>query len=256
LEHNYNRILIGAEPDSTFVDSSVEFISEMNKVCLLHGVTLQAPIKNLQNKLEVVKKALQFGVPLHLCHSSRSNLVDGSCKTSQRFLSALETLFPNIESSSLLTELSKLETTSTPFKTRIKYGDLSFKYAAALFELGSLSEEDSRLHQVVDVFTTGNWGLALEAAAKVVKNAPTLNVIQTKDLSLLLSNKFSCWSTTGNWGVKQAISCLDRKKTYKVKIVQGALQFAFSSLGIVTTIEHSPFLLNDVSLITNLEENK
>jgi hypothetical protein len=62
--------------------------------------------------------------------------------------------------------------------------------------------------------------------------------------------------STGNWGVKQAISCLDRKKTYKVKIVQGALQFAFSSLGIVTTIEHSPFLLNDVSLITNLEENK
>jgi len=91
----FNAVAIGADPDDIYPDSSTKFLNQMSAVFLtLGGFELLAPVKNYLNKSAVVFEALELGVPLHLCHSSYSDQVDGQCRPSRAFLHGLQSLLP------------------------------------------------------------------------------------------------------------------------------------------------------------------
>ncbi len=99
------HIAYGAEPEDVYVDSSLEFVRAMGQVTALHGVTLEAPLKSLKDRVSVMRSALDLGVPLDLVHSSRTNQIDGNCKTSQNFLATLHKFFPQVKPDVFLTAL-------------------------------------------------------------------------------------------------------------------------------------------------------
>jgi 7-cyano-7-deazaguanine synthase len=101
-----DRVAFGAEPEDVYTDSSKQFVEAMRKVFELHKVALAAPLQTMRDKDEVLKTALDHGVPLDLVQSSRTNYVNGGCKTSRRFLLALHKALPAFHPVELLQTIS------------------------------------------------------------------------------------------------------------------------------------------------------
>lgn len=235
LQNDYDTIAIGAEPDATYIDSSVEFIRASDQLMRLFGVSVIAPVKGLAGKKAIVEQALELGVPLHLCHSSRSETVDGKCSTSKRFLDSLAELFPRIDPVTLLTQLATLHTAQeSETKFCICYNErnqvYSFKWPAALMSLGAWDGGEAE----VTVFTTGSWGAALAGACCYVQQPPELRIVRTQRLSELLSNAINTNALAARWGTLQALSALPRPRyapTLGCRITQGHLADAARALG-------------------------
>lgn len=239
LNLGFNAVALGAEPDSTYTDSSVEFSRRVNKLMQLFGLEVLLPVKFLENKLGLLRRALDLGVPLHLAHSSRSNAVDGACKTSSLFLASLQSLFPRIAPISLLEELAFLQQETQGRAVYVWYATSpmqSFKYAAALFTVAS--HPAMQIEGAIPIFTTGSWGVSLRHAANRLGIPPhRLDVQAARSTSQLLSQVLNCDSTAGQWGIKQAMSMLPRARYARnvaCRVVQGHLAHALGSLGYTT----------------------
>lgn len=91
----YNAVAIGADPDDIYPDSSSAFLVSMDQTLhTLGNYSMLTPVKYMMSKQAVVRAALSKGAPLHLCHSSYSNIVDGNCRPSKAFLDGLASLIP------------------------------------------------------------------------------------------------------------------------------------------------------------------
>lgn len=91
----FNAVSIGADPDDIYPDSSSPFLVSVDQ-CLhtLGNYSLLTPVKYMMSKQAVVRAALSKGAPLHLCHSSYSDKVDGKCRPSKAFLGGLAEMIP------------------------------------------------------------------------------------------------------------------------------------------------------------------
>lgn len=229
------RVAYGAEPDATYADSSLAYIKAMASLMALHGVELVAPIRSWSGKLQVLKQALDLGVPLDLVHSSRTDKVDGGCKASARFLNTLHSLFPAVNPVWLLHVLEEAHQASNlnPYDLRSAQTG-SFKWIPALLTLAARStHEDS----VQDVYTTGNWGKSMRIANSYIPRFKDINEILVKDSADLKRNRFNTDSETAQWGIKQALSrlprsrCIDSTIRLSFRKTQGHLEKAVASLG-------------------------
>lgn len=242
LSLGYNCVAMGAEPDSTYTDSSVLFVQEARRVLALFGLDLITPIKHLENKRAVLREALDLGVPLALCHSSRSLAVDGRCKTSTLFLESIRSFFPcRIPPTVLLYHLDCLRIKTHGRECKVYYQTsltttVNFKYAAALFTIAS-----ARFDRIPEfkVYTTGSWGVALQKAMEVAGDVRPLEVIQTNQLDQLLHQQVNCDSQEAQWGLKQALGLLPRARYLRkvsCRVTQGHLAHALESLGYEVTL--------------------
>jgi 7-cyano-7-deazaguanine synthase in queuosine biosynthesis len=235
IKMHFNTVAIGFEPDSTYTDSSVEFADKANNLLEMFDLELITPVKHYANKLVLVQRALDLGVPLHLCHSSRSNVVDGKCKTSKLFLDALHTMFPGeSQPIRILEQLAGLgceyDKARNCYKIYYQFGDFKypFKYAAALFAI--LSETMQTKTGTVQVHSTGSWSECLKAAALQYKGTITMEFHNTQDTWTLLNQELN----VSDIGIKQALSLLPRPRYMKdisCRVVQGHLASALHDLG-------------------------
>jgi 7-cyano-7-deazaguanine synthase len=263
IENGYSDIVIGAEPDSTYTDSSIDFLVRMKPVLTEFGKTLTWPIKMLKDKKAVVKRALELGVPLHLCHSSLSDKIDGKCKTSKRYREAVMDVVGNLFSfEKLMQELSRLRISVVDKSTTVFYRKyrldrqetLSFKLAPALF---CLSAYHGDAKETVDVYSTGNWSKAIKYVEQEAHNfgtyrTPPFKYTQTDNIPLLLNQELSCASTRAEWGMKQALSLLPRPRYARrlaCRVVQGHLANAAQRLGYIVV---SPRDQHDILLLTDI----
>jgi 7-cyano-7-deazaguanine synthase len=233
IEQGYHTIYIGAEPDAVYTDSSVEFVAKVNALADMFGVSVVAPIKHLADKVEVLTRALNLGVPLHLCHSSLSAAVDGQCKTSLRFLAAIQKLFPvGYQARDILSMLGTLHTTRSPHSYRIGYGrEFSFKVPAAVFTLAQPIEDSP---DATHIYSTGSWMEAMRHAN--ANRTPQLNLcyLKTDVLVRLLRQTYNCDNPHAQWGIMQALSELPRPRyapRLACRVVQGHLAHAARTLG-------------------------
>jgi 7-cyano-7-deazaguanine synthase in queuosine biosynthesis len=248
LQHELDTVCIGAEPDATYTDSSAEFVAAMDTAVKLFGVRLEAPIKTLENKAEVLRVALGLGVPLHLCHSSLSEHVDGQCKTSARFLAAINTVFPcGYTPEDILRLLGRLRTIRGARSYRVGYGDgQSFKLAAAVFTLAQCTDA---MGAGATVYSTGSWMAAMQDANLNRVPAMPLRYSRTEVLTRLLHQTFNCDSEPAQLGIMQALSGLPRPRyapRLACRVVQGHLAAAARRLGyaVVTPREPHDILLD------------
>lgn len=264
IENNFSHIVIGAEPDSTYTDSSLQFLEQANKTLNLFEKTLIWPVKLLEDKKAMVITALNFGVPLHLCHSSLGNKIDGKCKTSKRYIDAVTsvvgTLFPFEK---LMEELNRLQTISEDGKVfsllykNYRMGNqetLSFKLAPALF---CLSAYEGSGKDPTTVYSTGNWSKAIKYVIEEALDfgkfqIPDVTYVETNNIPLLLNQKLGCGSYRAKWGLKQALSLLPRPRyapRLACRVVQGHLADAARNLGYKVV---SPKENHDILLLTDL----
>lgn len=236
-----DTVAYGAEPDATYTDSSPAYIATMDALMQLHGVKLIAPIRGLAGKLDVLRLALDLGVPLDLVHSSRTDRLDGGDKASLRFLSTLHKLFFAINPSELLQSIAAAHSFSdvNPFDLRTRQTG-SFKYLPALFVLANSTVVDNQ----VTIYTTGNWGRSLMTVNQRLQRLrnPKVVIDETK----LAQNQFNTDSTHGVWGTKQALSRLPRpqyfKHTLQCRVNQGHLKAALQGLGYEFNEEGIPLI--------------
>lgn len=237
IQNHFNTVAVGFEPDSTYTDSSVEFAERVSHLLNLFDIELITPVKHYANKLHLVTRALDLGVPLHLCHSSRSNTVDGKCKTSKLFLDAIRVLFPlEQDPTAILKQLSGLVCDYHSVKNtyQIKYviddKPHSFKYAAALFAITS----KTIWNRTIKVFSTGSWSHDLESVTERYNLKDHFLFQKTSDLSLMKGQEVN----TEHWGLKQSLSLLPRARYLKCvscQSMQGRLAAALYDLGYVPT---------------------
>jgi len=237
---NFNAIALGAEPDSTYTDSTIKFLAETDLLLRNFGLKLIAPVKKMSNKRALVEAALDLGVPLHLVHSSRSQEVDGACKTSAMFLNALRQLFPNFLSpKEILMELAKLQTFRDEERdvVYVQYTpNYSFKYPAALFTVAARPEFLQPLK--IEVYSTGSWMRDLAAVMQMpsirTQCQTQLLFTSTHALVPLMHQMLNCDSKVARWGILQAVSGLKRPRYSKFiacRQTQGNLASALESLG-------------------------
>lgn len=234
------EVWYGAEPDSTYPDSSVAYIDAMDHVFQLHGIRLLAPIKTLPNKLAVLQQALDLGVPLDIIHSSLGKEVDGNDKTSKRFLDALNVLFPLIGPRVLLDFISDAHEVSNkqPFHIYSHHTG-SFKYLPALFLLTGrdvfLTPDHDRVE--MPVYTTGNWGKSLVYANQLAPRYERIVPILKTNPDVLALNKLNTNLEAAVWGTKQMLSRLPRPQFQSKPIVcrqtQGHLSKTLTDMGYV-----------------------
>lgn len=237
----FNTIALGAEPDSTYTDSSVMFLSEARRLLgTQFNLAVIAPVKFLQNKLALVLRALELGVPLHLCHSSRTQEVDGKCKTSSLFLQSLGQVFPQfLTPVEMLQELARIRLVRGNNVVHVHYQEgRTFKYPAALFSVMGRAEFLTDAH--INVFSTGSWmdDLCAVSLLPQVKSRckASLCFHKTTYIPKLLNQALNCDSKWAQWGLKQALSLL-RRPRYSRHIAcqqtQGHLATALESLGYI-----------------------
>ena len=90
--HNgHHNIVIGSCADDVYTDSSEDFITHFNRICLLFGKQLVAPIKHL-NKTEILKRCLDLGVDFKYVYSCREDHICFKCKTCTQLLESFEQL--------------------------------------------------------------------------------------------------------------------------------------------------------------------
>jgi 7-cyano-7-deazaguanine synthase len=120
-----DKVAFGAEPEDVYTDSSKEFVTAMRTVFELHGVSLSAPLQAMKDKAEVLDTALRLGVPLDMLQSSRTNFVNGGCKTSRRFLLALHSALPAFHPVELLQTICDInKEASNPYDFKTVYEEL------------------------------------------------------------------------------------------------------------------------------------
>jgi hypothetical protein len=240
---NFNTIAIGIEPEDAYADCNIKFLEAVDQTLNRFDMSLITPVKNLENKLAVVRRALDLGLPLTLCHSSRSNYVDGRCKTSRLFLDALERIFPNkfLKPTTLLTELTTYDNyyVSATNTLYIRYHPHNtFKYPAALFSL--LGQALFNQEGKVIVYSNDSWGHDLRAAYNLVERISgklvpqQLSIFKTSNLMRVLHQPINCNSTWAQWGLKQAVAPLRRpryQKTVACRVFQGYLAYVLHELG-------------------------
>jgi 7-cyano-7-deazaguanine synthase len=193
LHEGFLEIRYGAEPEDVYEDSSEEFVSAMNSVCGIHGVTLSAPLKELPDRMSVLEKALSLGVPLDLVHSSRGPLVNGACKTSRKFMDCLSRKLPCVHPLRFINALSDThaQTNRNPYDVR------TWTKFVGLFA----------------VATSYSW-------PEWARNTPyksacqwASNVLMDENGSpeLLLEDSKRALDTAANYGIRQALSRLPRQ---------------------------------------------
>jgi len=240
MRMNFNAVALGAEPDSTYTDSTPLFLAEMDSLLRMFGLTLIAPVKKMANKRALVEAALDLGVPLHLVHSSRSNEVDGACKTSAMFLGALRQLFPNFLSpKEILFALATLNTFRDEVRDTVYVQYIpnhSFKFAAALFTVAARPEFLQPLK--IEVYSTGSWMRDLAAVMQMpsVRTQCQTQLVFTNTHALvpLMHQMLNCDHKVARWGILQAVSGLKRPRYSKFiacRQTQGNLASALESLG-------------------------
>lgn len=244
MQMHFNTIAVGFEPDSTYTDSTVVFAERVNELLDLFDLELVTPVKHYENKLALVVRALDLGVPLHLCHSSRSNDVDGKCKTSKLFLDALRTLFSTEpDPQVILKQLSGLRCdyhlAKNTYYVRYVFGEKrqSFKYAAALFAIASKQMWDHKIH----VYSTGSWMDDLKAVSTLYGKREFFEFHKTDNMISLFEQELN----PASWGLKQALSLLPRARYLKgitCRSTQGRLVSALRELGYkVQPVTGSPY---------------
>jgi 7-cyano-7-deazaguanine synthase len=97
-EQDYDRIIIGAnkEEAQTFPDNTREFIDRINaefEFSTLKKPKVEAPLIDLDKK-EIVKKALEAGIPLELAMSCYNGTNCGVCESCVRFNNAITASSP------------------------------------------------------------------------------------------------------------------------------------------------------------------
>lgn len=240
IDMGFNTVAIGAEPDSTYTDSTKSFLAEADVLLQQFGLQCIAPVKDLHNKAELVVKALELGVPLWLCHSSRSSAVSGGCKTSRLFLDAIDQVLHNtiLPTPRILQELERIvvEPETTQNIMRIHYGGgRSFKYPAALFTV--LAHPLFKTGEDVRVYSTGSWMHDLYHVANLPEmlfKQPKVRGHRTAYVQRLIDQPVNCDSKWGQWGLKQALAPLPRPRYLRAvacRVHQGHLAYALYSLG-------------------------
>lgn len=241
-----DAIVFGAEPESSYSDSSYQFLIRMTHLFRLFGIELEYPVKNAANKEEILHRALQAGVPIECIHSSLTNEVDGRDKTSARFLRAWRHFFPKIDytkacedlfsfrfhSSPLVEYYSSPLVPKSPFDLtghpRDTVSSYSYKFWAALFFYWSGSLDTLKK---VPVWTTGNWAQALAYFGWEGERHYTDNPEELRSHRILNTDNIYCM-----YGMKQALSWIPRdrysmQEPILVPSVQGNLAQAVRELG-------------------------
>lgn len=235
IANEYQRIVIGAEPDAVYLDSSVPYLEAVNEVCKLHEIKLTWPVKLLENKVATLWMALDLGVPLDLVHSSLTNRIDRCNKSGSRFLDALNKIFPRVPAERLLDIIAQYHAGHVGGVFDINGGtETSFKLLPALFTYASISVLQD-IPGSVEVYTTGNWGKAMERVFG--EFLPSTSVISyiVAEPEELKQNTFNTDSTFAQVGVKQALSRLPRPRYLQrdvcVQVTQGHFRHAVEDLG-------------------------
>lgn len=243
LTNGYNKIVIGAEPDSTYLDSSYEYLLKVHDLLNLYNVDLVYPVKSLKDKSVILTTALNMGVPLDLVHSSLTNYINYTNKTGARFLNSVQELFPRISSEILikLIEVYHAGHHGTVFDINGGEGR-SFKFIPALFTFAGVKSLPSDFV----VYTTGNWGREIFEVFRHFAPLRKLSVIKVDSVEGLSKNILNTDSDWAQWGIKQALSRLPRpryipNRLFAVKVTQGHLYKALKDLGYeVCDAEHTP----------------
>ncbi len=115
-----DSVSYGANPNEFGVlDNSHDYISAMSKVFELHGVKLLTPIADIGTKIDVLRKALDLGVPLDLVHPCNTPVINGGCRSCRNYLSVLEELFPFIPPTKLLRIIYSARLSGDPYDLRM-----------------------------------------------------------------------------------------------------------------------------------------
>jgi 7-cyano-7-deazaguanine synthase in queuosine biosynthesis len=230
--NGYDRIVIGAEPDAVYLDSSIPYLDAVNAVCKLHKLELTWPVKRLANKVETLRWALVLGVPLDLVHSSLTNQVNRCNKSGLRYLEALNILFPNINAEQLLDLITQYHAAHLGGVFDVNGGfHMSFKFIPALFTYANLTE----IPDSITVYTTGNWGLAMKKVFEMFVPMVDADIRIVTDIRDLVRNKYNTSSAVAQNGIKQALSRLPRprylRRDVSVQVTQGHFKKAVLDLG-------------------------
>jgi 7-cyano-7-deazaguanine synthase in queuosine biosynthesis len=232
LVNGYDRIVLGAEPDAVYLDSSVPYLEAVNAVCKLHKLELTWPIKALTGKVETLRLALDLGVPLDLIHSSLTNRINRCNKSGARYLAALHEIFPRMQPEQLLDLIAQYHEQHIGGIFDINGGHYTtFKFLPALFTYASLAEVPAS----VTVYTTGNWGKAIRQVFNMFAPVVDIEVRGVTDFGELSRNKYNTESCPAQDGIKQALSRLPRprylKTSLRVEVMQGHFKRAVTHLG-------------------------
>ena len=215
LVRGFDTIVTGSEPEDVYADSSAEFIARASALFEPFGVRVIAPLKRFSSNQEVLRRALDLGVPLHLVHPSLGPSIDGACKTSKRFLAALHREFPGLPAQNLLTALGLIHRSASDGGwSDATYGvGGSTMAVAALFSLASVPADRAAAGGPLVVFSPGPWGDALDLVNRVFFSGRVpLAVRQTSEPELLEPrwSALSLGSPAAQWGLKQAFWRLPR----------------------------------------------
>lgn len=238
-----DRVLYGAEPDATYTDSSPDYIRAMGGVFNLHNVELVAPLRSMKGKEEVLKLALNLGVPLDLVHSSRTNRTDGACSASRRLLTTIHKIFPALNPLTLLQLLhdGHLYAEQNPYNLSTPQTN-SFKFYPALLLQAVLigKQKDAT------IYTTGNWGKSMQFVNELTHLFSKMSVDIVDNEELLKQNKYNTDQLAAIWGTKQALSRLPRpqylRSSLRCRRTQGHLSSALASLGYTLAPEGIPLI--------------
>lgn len=77
-------VFVGSEPEDVYADSSIAYVAAMRAVFEEHGLRLHAPLLRMKSKADVLRMALDLGVPLDLVHPCRSEVMCFECRTCQQ----------------------------------------------------------------------------------------------------------------------------------------------------------------------------
>lgn len=205
----FDEVWYGAEPDSTYTDSSVEYIRAMRAVFDLHKISLWAPIKGLHSKIDVLRTALDCGVPLDLVHSSLTANIDGRDNTSSRFLAAIKELFPQVENPvTVLNTIAHEHTFTNGNPTHLISPWIgSFKFLPAYLLMAS----SQKMPKEVTVYTTGNWGKAIQKVnEQFIYRFENIEIMPTASVAMLMRNELNTNQGAAQWGTMQMLSRLPR----------------------------------------------
>jgi len=229
IEKGFRRVVFGAEPDATYIDSSFEYIEAQQKVFEQFGIALVTPIKNFGSKTNILAAAFECGVPLNMVHSCRTSPICFKCKTCGLMLKSFNEIFGEKYGRQIYQCLLEGDLyPKSELKLHPTLAGSNFKYISALFEAARYDEKE------LTVYTTGNWGEAIKWAFTQLQKDVKIEIVQTDNKLLLSKNVLNTNTKMGLWGAKQVLGHLERsksKKKYACKVVQGNLRRALLDLG-------------------------
>jgi hypothetical protein len=242
-----SRIVFGSEPDARYLDSCEPFLQACEEMAGVYGIEFAYPMRRLRSKGEVLREALDAGLPMHCvfsCTGSASRECR-NCVTCRRVEDAWREVFGD--------EFGGLIRSQTIQQTRLWDGadtdalDLrgNFKIIAALMALPTIySLADGGK---IRVHTTGTWGDAVTSACEcaAVAGFPRVEAVVERiandarnAIDFLAADPISNTpqgKQAKEWGYKQALSRIARPRylggVLSVPRIQGELLAAAESLG-------------------------